>query len=125
MDPHQPFSYGWDNHVPTYGFLAESSRQEGSNADNFNASYQDPIQAPLANDAPSNNDVHMGNDDMGHLLTVQATPRRKRGPTRRKRSENLDWNKHKKTIKELYITQNKTLPETKEEMEQLHSFNAS
>ena len=48
-----------------------------------------------------------------------------RVPPLQARSETLDWISHRDTIMRLYITENKSLPETQRMMEQIYSFKAS
>ncbi|KAL8713832.1 MAG: hypothetical protein Q9225_006682 [Loekoesia sp. 1 TL-2023] len=134
MDPHPSTPFGWHNDGTAYaqqshGLLGGSSQIPSTSAA-FEASYQNPFAAGMANEAQPGNDVSMANYEMEPQPGLQPGPsihgaQRGARPSRRARSGHLDWNAYKDTIKELYIDQNKSLPETMEAMNERYSFNAS
>lgn len=134
MNPHPSMPFGWHNDGTAYGQqvhgLLGGSSQMPSNSAAFEASYQIPFAADMANEAQPSNDVSMANYETEPQLGPQPGPsihraQRNARPSRRARSEHLDWNAYKDTIKELYIDQNKSLPETMAVMNEQYSFNAS
>ncbi|KAL8767768.1 MAG: hypothetical protein Q9209_005854 [Squamulea sp. 1 TL-2023] len=92
----------------------------------FDASYQNPVVTDTANEGQPSNDVSI----MNHEIEPQPRPIipgavQVARSSHRARSGHLDWNTYKETIKELYINQNKSLPETMDAMNKQYSFDAS
>ena len=80
----------------------------------------------MVNDLQPNNDISMeGNEAEEPPAPSVAIAQPKTRSFRRVRGENLDWNAYKDAIRSLYIDQNKSLPETMQAMDNLHSFKAS
>ena len=130
MDPHPSFQFGWENDENTYdqqghGLLGLHS-QTPTTSSVFGQQYQMPIAAHLANEVQVSNDTPMRNNE--EEPQPAPLPHGAQPDTRfqsRGRSERLDWNAHKDMIRELYIDQNYSLPETMEAMRERYSFDAS
>ncbi|KAL8777117.1 MAG: hypothetical protein Q9213_007998 [Squamulea squamosa] len=92
----------------------------------FDATYQNPFATDTANEGQPSNDVSMMMYEIEPQLgpTIPGADQDARS-SRRARNGHLDWNAFKETIKELYINQNKSLPETMDAMNKQYSFNAS
>ena len=120
MDSSQAFSFTWDPQGPTYT----------SRTDNLFGDPSFHTSAPFQTSGyitQSSNDVQMEGADI-QLDSQSATTTNRPGaitPSSRPRNERLDWSAHYATIKQLYIDENKSLPQTKEIMEQNHSFRDS
>ena len=130
MNLDQPFPFDWSNHGPAYnqqvqGLLGGSQRI-GSSSSTFEAPFQEPFQAGMANNFQPYNDISMkGNEEEGQPAPAAPIAQARTGPFHRATGEHLDWNTYKDTIWSLYIDQNKSLVETIQDMENLHSFKAS
>ncbi len=130
MDSHQSFAFNWGDHGPSYnqqshGLLGGPS-QLASSSSTFEASYQNPFQAGMANHLPPNNDISMDGIEAEEQPTPSVpTAHPKTGSSRRAKAKHLDWNAYKDAIRSLYIDQNKSLPETMQAMDDLYSFKAS
>lgn len=130
MDSHQSFPYNWGDHGPAYnqqvhGLLGGPS-QLASTSSNFETSFQNPFHDSMANDFRPNNDIPMeGIEAEEQPIPSIATAQPETGSSRRARAEHLDWNAYKDAIWSLYIDQNKSLSETMQAMDDLHSFKAS
>ena len=75
------------------------------------------------NNPQSENDTVMENveaQEQPALVAVRPHP-----APRRAKSQHLDWDTHKPTIKSFYIDQNKSLLETMQAMDEQYSFKAS
>lgn len=130
MDSNPSIPFGWHNDGTAYdqqvhGLLGDSS-QIPSTSTAFEASSQIPFAPDPAHEAQAYNNVSMGDYETGpppgpYIHGAQRDAR----SSRRARSEHLDWNAHKDTIKKLYLDQNKSLSETMEAMKEQYSFNPS
>ena len=66
-----------------------------------------------------------GNEEEKQPVPAAAIAQSRTGPIHRAKGEQPDWNAYKDTIWSLYIDQDESLPETIQDMENLHSFKAS
>ena len=130
MDSHPLFSFSWQNDGTPFDqqvhSLFERHSQIPSTPSVFEPSYQTPFAAHLANEVQLSNEVSRGNNDEGSqpasaVYGIQPGA----GFPNRGMGERLDWNAHKDKIRELYVEQNNSLPETMEAMKELYSFDAS
>ncbi|KAL8828847.1 MAG: hypothetical protein Q9170_006425 [Blastenia crenularia] len=124
MDSH-PFGWPHDGaYTPFHNLIGASSRTSSAPA-GFLVPYQGYVAANTQ-EAQRGNEVLMG-DYETEPQPAPSAPEAQSDvkPSRRARSEQLDWNAHKKAIKKLYIDQNKSLPETMAAMNEQHSFKAS
>lgn len=126
MDSHPSIPFVWRDDGTAYdqqmhGLLGDPS-QIPSTSTAHEASYQITPNLAMADEARANNDVSMGQYDVGP--SVYGAPPNARS-SRRARGEQLDWNAHKDTIKKLYLDQNNSLSETMEAMKEQYSFHAS
>lgn len=129
MDSNSLYPFDWNNQKSAYNGLVHDPLGEpspvisGSSA--FSASYQNPFRAGTAN-VPQPSDISMEGIEMEQPpapSTASAQP--ETGSSRRAKFEQLDWNAHKASIKNLYLDENKSLPETMKVMNDIHSFKAS
>ena len=130
MDPHQSSPFGWGNHEATYNHqvhgLFGGAPQLASSSSTFQAPLQSPFQIGSASDFPPNNDISMeGYEVEEQSAPLDAIAQPETRSSRRTKGEQLDWNAYKNAIRSLYMDQNKTLSETMEAMENVHSFKAS
>lgn len=126
MDQHPSFSFAWHNPGIAYDQQVHGLHEVPPISAGFEQSYQNPFTADRANEIQPSNDVAMEDQQTG-LPPIPSIPgaQAEARALRRPRSEHLDWNAYKAKIEELYMTQNKTLPETMEAMNEKYSFNAS
>lgn len=129
INPYNSFPIGWDNiDIPLPDHIRDlftESAQPASDAFNFGTSYQAHLRNGIAND-PQPNDTFEENVEAPEqlaLTVVRAQP--ETASSRRAKSQHLDWDTHKHTIKSFYIDQNKSLPETMQAMDEQYSFKAS
>lgn len=120
MDSQQSFPFDWgDNHEPAYNQqlhdILGGPPQPASSSSTFEAPFQNPFRPGMVDDLQPDNDISMKDNE--------AQPESR--SSRRVRGENLDWNAYKDAIWTLYIDQNKSLSETMQAMDDLHSFKAS
>ncbi|KAI4280424.1 MAG: hypothetical protein L6R38_004469 [Xanthoria sp. 2 TBL-2021] len=92
---------------------------------NDGTAYDQIFDPDLVHEAQAYNNVSMGNYETGPRPGPYIHGARDARSSRRARSEHLDWNAHKDTIKKLYLDQNKSLSETIEAMKEQYSFDAS
>lgn len=130
MESDQSFSLGWGNHGSAYDEqvhgLFEGASQLASSSSAFGTSYQIHPRVGIVGNVQAHNDIPMEDyeaQEQPAPSAVRAPP--ETAPSRRTKSQHHDWDAHKALIKRLYIDQNKSLPETMEAMERLHSFKAS
>lgn len=129
MDLHAPASPSWDRngnayHQPVHDIF-DSSSLILSDSPAFQPSYHDPFTT-MENKAQPSSEISMGNNETElHSAPSIRGAQMDARPTRRARSDRLDWDACKDTIKELYIDQNKSLSETMAVMRKEYSFNAS
>jgi hypothetical protein len=130
MDPHQSFPFDWGNHGPAYNHqvhgLLGGPPQPASSSSTFEAPFQNRFQAGMVNDLQPNNDISMeGYEAEEPPAPSAAIAQPNTRSFHRVRGENIDWNAYKDVIRSLYIDQNKSLSETMQAMDNLHSFKAS
>ncbi|KAL8839145.1 MAG: hypothetical protein Q9176_004648 [Flavoplaca citrina] len=130
MDSHPSSSFSWHNdemayHPQVNGLLGDFSQIPSTSAA-FEAPYQISFAPDMAHEAQASNNVSMGDYETGPQPgpSIHEAQRDARA-SRRAKSEHLDWNEYKDTIKKLYIDQNKSLLETMKAMSEQYSFNAS
>ena len=130
MEQHRSFQFVWPSPgIPydqqVHGLLGGSS-EVPSVSTGFEQSYRNPFTADMGNGFQPSNDVSMEDQQTGPppIPSIPGAQTEARA-SRRARSEHLDWNAYKETIRELYIEQNNSLAETMEAMKEDYSFNAS
>ena len=106
--------------------LLEGSSEAPPVSNGLEQPYQNIFTADIGNGFQPSNDVSMEDQQTGPP-PVPSIPgaQTEAKALRRARSEHLDWNAYKETIRVLYIEQNKSLFETMEAMKENYSFNAS
>lgn len=130
MDSRQSFPFDWSNYGPAHNQqvhgLIGAPQGLAPNPSTFEAPFPTPFQAGLVNNLQPDKDIYMegdGEEQQSAPSVARAQPNT--GSSRRAKSEYPDWNTYKDAIWSLYIDQNKSLAETIQEMENLHSFKAS
>lgn len=91
----------------------------------FGTRQQNPFETHHSDFAEADHDVNMtGNDSERVALQQVADPSIENTRSRPADKQRLDWDSHKAIIKDLYIDQNKSLPETMKIMGDSYSFHA-
>ena len=129
MNPSNSLPINWSTQTNAYNEQDQSpftgSMPSFLGPSDLGASYQNPLETHRSGFSAIDQDVSMtGNEAENAATALQqlAGPSTNNTTSRPTKSDRLDWDRYKPIIKDLYIDQNKNLPETMKFMSENHSF---